>query len=220
VTQDRFADYDGAYVLGALSPEERDEFEAHLATCDECSARVEELAALPELLALVPAEAYADQPESSDPVVVLLATARARRNRRRWIAATSAAAVAAVLVAGTALITNQSADTRPRAVAPAQVTMSAVAAAPIHATISVADVAWGTSIRLTCTYDQSATYPPDEQYSLVVRSRDGQTENLGTWALVAGKVTSFPAGTALHKSDIATISVDTANGAPLLQVDY
>ena len=31
-----YADRDGAYVLGALSPAERLEFEHHLAGCEEC----------------------------------------------------------------------------------------------------------------------------------------------------------------------------------------
>ncbi len=73
---------------------------------------------------------------------------------------------------------------------------------------------------MTCTYDETLPYPPGAQYSLVVHGRDGQTDNLGSWALVAGKVTTFPAGTALHKSDIESISIDTANGTPLLQLAY
>jgi len=47
---------DGAYVLGALSPGERQEFERHLLGCEECSRSVRELAGLPGLLALVEAE--------------------------------------------------------------------------------------------------------------------------------------------------------------------
>jgi Putative zinc-finger len=43
----------GPYVLGALSPAERDAYEAHLATCDECQAEVDVLSPLPALLALV-----------------------------------------------------------------------------------------------------------------------------------------------------------------------
>jgi len=55
---DRFAQWDAAYVLGALSPAERREFEEHLATCPHCQAAVSELAALPGLLAQVsPADA-------------------------------------------------------------------------------------------------------------------------------------------------------------------
>ena len=41
---DKFAQWDAAYVLGALSPAERREFEEHLASCPSCQAAVSELA--------------------------------------------------------------------------------------------------------------------------------------------------------------------------------
>jgi len=55
---DKFAQWDAAYVLGALSPAERREFEEHLASCPQCQTAVSELAAIPGLLAQVsPADA-------------------------------------------------------------------------------------------------------------------------------------------------------------------
>ncbi|WP_425955706.1 anti-sigma factor family protein [Xylanimonas sp. McL0601] len=53
---DPFTDWDGAYVLGSLSPTERREFEAHLATCDACRRAVAELAGLPGLLSTLSLE--------------------------------------------------------------------------------------------------------------------------------------------------------------------
>ena len=50
---DRYSAWDAAYVLGALSPVERREFEEHLAGCPTCQAAVSELAGLPGLLAQV-----------------------------------------------------------------------------------------------------------------------------------------------------------------------
>ena len=52
-----FAHYDAAYVLGALSPEDRAAFAVHLRTCQACARSVAELASLPALLGRVPAAA-------------------------------------------------------------------------------------------------------------------------------------------------------------------
>ena len=37
---DRYAEWDSAYVLGALSPSDRRSYERHLAECDACRAAV------------------------------------------------------------------------------------------------------------------------------------------------------------------------------------
>ncbi|HEV7624101.1 MAG TPA: zf-HC2 domain-containing protein, partial [Amnibacterium sp.] len=51
MSADRYTEWDGAYVLGALSSGERLEFEAHLEQCDDCAGRVGELAGMPGVLA-------------------------------------------------------------------------------------------------------------------------------------------------------------------------
>ena len=99
---DRYAQWDAAYVLGALAPDQRADFEQHLATCGRCRASVAELAGIPGLLAQVPApEVLAmDIPEGdegAEPPVSLMPALPARR--RRWLAPVAAAA-AAVLIGG------------------------------------------------------------------------------------------------------------------------
>ena len=54
---DPFEMFDGAYVLGALSDDDRRAYEAHLAECDACAASVRELQGLPRALAAVPPSA-------------------------------------------------------------------------------------------------------------------------------------------------------------------
>ncbi|HEV7146018.1 MAG TPA: zf-HC2 domain-containing protein [Pedococcus sp.] len=48
---DSYTEWDAAYVLGALSPTERREFEDHLATCAPCRTAVADFAGMPALLA-------------------------------------------------------------------------------------------------------------------------------------------------------------------------
>ncbi|TFC01124.1 anti-sigma factor [Cryobacterium adonitolivorans] len=55
MTADRFREWDAAYVLGALSAEDRHAFERHLPTCPACAGAVAELAGLPGILAALPA---------------------------------------------------------------------------------------------------------------------------------------------------------------------
>jgi anti-sigma-K factor RskA len=50
MSHDRWADAAGAYVLGAMTPDEREEFEGHLAGCAACRQEVDELRPAAEAL--------------------------------------------------------------------------------------------------------------------------------------------------------------------------
>ena len=97
-----FAHDDAAYVLGALSLADRQEFERHLPGCADCSRAVGELAGLPGLLGRVDASVV-EEPEVDDPVPATLLPALSRevrqaRRRRTWAAAGLAAAAAVAVV--------------------------------------------------------------------------------------------------------------------------
>src|SRR5258705_3448646 len=102
----RYALDDGAYILGALSPAERAQFEQHLPQCPSCRESVATLAVLPGLLGrLDPATAAspsATAPATLLPRVLLGAAARRRKEKRRHtrlrIAIGAAAAVVAVAI--------------------------------------------------------------------------------------------------------------------------
>ena len=51
---DPFIHDDAAYVMGALSAEDRLAFEAHLVECPRCAQRVAELSGLTDLLDKIP----------------------------------------------------------------------------------------------------------------------------------------------------------------------
>jgi Putative zinc-finger len=99
----------GAYVLGALEPEEEAAVREHLTTCSECAAEHASVAGLPRLLALA-APMGDDGPPAPAPAVeerVLDAIAgerprrapRRRRLPRPRVLVPAAAALAAVVVA-------------------------------------------------------------------------------------------------------------------------
>ena len=65
---DRYRHWAAVYVLGALDPGERGEFETHLSICAKCSAAVAEFSGLPQMLdALGPWEAQATRPSVPRP---------------------------------------------------------------------------------------------------------------------------------------------------------
>jgi anti-sigma-K factor RskA len=98
----------GAYVLGALDPEERRRFEEHLEHCAVCLAELAEFAPLPAMLDRVRPEDLQPVAVTPSPELFDRVSAAARREEprqqgiRRWLLA--AAAVLAVLGAGTGVV--------------------------------------------------------------------------------------------------------------------
>lgn len=124
---DQYAEWDAAYVLGALSPSDRRAYERHLAECAACRAAVAELAGMPGLLstltaghaeALVAEVPGAGLPDDDGPVpydvdpglapVVSLtslagAARRSRTRRRSLLAVAASALVVAGAIGGSTL---------------------------------------------------------------------------------------------------------------------
>jgi hypothetical protein len=127
---DQYAEWDAAYVLGALSPSDRRAYERHLAECAACRAAVAELAGMPGLLstltaghaeALVAETPGAGLPDGGGPVpydvdpelapVVSLtslagAARRSRTRRRSLLAVAASALVVAGAIGGSTLAGN------------------------------------------------------------------------------------------------------------------
>jgi hypothetical protein len=210
---DPFAHDDAAYVLGALDPHERTRFEAHLAGCAECSARVRELAGVPALLAAVPLEDLLGAPEQPPETLWpgLARRARAERRRRNWLTGglggLAAAAIAALLVAVWPSSSPAPTAGRPQA-------MTSLVSAPLQATAALTQKGWGTEIDLVCSYDAGA--PPGYAYGLRVVDTSGHAQDLGTWTL-AGSRTTFSSGTSLRRDQIANVQITVAD-QPILQL--
>ncbi|HXR45411.1 MAG TPA: zf-HC2 domain-containing protein, partial [Pseudolysinimonas sp.] len=152
----RYAEWDGAYVLGALAPADRRTFEAHLETCPRCRAAVAELSGLPGLLgrldeerafALLDDEA-ADMPPTppADLVARIERAQRRRRTRRLRVIVGVAAAVAAI--AAVAVPVSIAAMPHPQLT----VALRQAQASPLSADVALTRVTWGTRIDMRCRY--------------------------------------------------------------------
>jgi len=90
----QLGDQAASYVLGALTPAERQAFEAHLAGCDMCAAEVHTLTPVAAALAhLVPPA----DPDASVRARLLAALSRRSPSHGSWLAAAASVAVAVAL---------------------------------------------------------------------------------------------------------------------------
>jgi predicted anti-sigma-YlaC factor YlaD len=160
----------GAYVLGALEPDERREVEEHLRGCPACSAELAEFEGLPALLARV-------RPEDLDPVSVtpspelfarMSAVAGTRRPRRsRTWALVAAAAALVVLGLGIGLAVWW----------PGSVEQTVTASSgPVEVTLTASEANDGSALDVAV-----AGLRPGETCSLVVVDRDGRSHPAGDW---------------------------------------
>ena len=239
MTTDRFRELDAAYVLGALSSDERRVYEAHLVGCGACAAAVRGLAGLPGLLATVPravAEGEGPDAGSEPPPETLLPTLvrRVRREtrRRRWATGfVAASAIAAVALGWTGWESQRDGaqTARPSATAApapsptgtrADTAMAPVVASPVRARIALTGVAWGTRLDLTCSYAEADLYDQTgtAAYVLVVRGRDGRTEEVASWRALPGRTMRLTGASAYSLDEIAAVEVRTARGAALLEL--
>lgn len=218
----RYAEWDAAYVMGALSAADRAAFEAHLAQCAQCRTAVAELAPIPGLLARVAperaesllraADADAEAPAPEHRAHVLsLAAARSRRRRRAWVAGIAAAAAIVIAAVAVPLVSTQ---LRPPSTT---IALEQLIDAPLTATVDLTDVAWGTRIDMTCAYGERGDAPADGwAYALVVVTDDGTESVLSTWRAHPGTTARLSAGTELAASDIASVEIRSVDSGTVL----
>lgn len=233
---DQVADWDGAYVLGALSPADRRLYEVHLEDCARCREAVAELAPLPGMLARFtpeqPApsggestpptdrlsEAEPAPPPPSDPAPVPL-DAR-RRLRRRLLASLTAAAALALVLTLPQTLGEQEDE-------PA-LTVSARApggtTAPMQVDVALSPVPWGTALTITCEYPDatgstSRHYSAPTTYALVLTAEDGTRSEVSSWQGLPGEVATIDAGTAHDLAEIESLEVVDGSGTTVLSAE-
>jgi predicted anti-sigma-YlaC factor YlaD len=161
----------GAYVLGALSPEEQRRLEEHLKTCADCAAEYEELRSLPALLdGLGPEDLYPAPVAPSPDLFARMSAAAALETRRplrsrTW--ALVAAAVIAVLGAGVGTIVW--------ATGSGGQTVSATAG-PVEVTVTATEANDGSRLEVSV-----AGLRPGETCRIVAIDEDGTRHEGGSW---------------------------------------
>lgn len=217
------AEWDAAYVLGALSPSDRRRYEAHLEECPICRAAIGELAPTLGLLGRITPE-RADSmltagvpdggpdPRRRDELISLgrerPSTSRPPRRRRGWAwtgGIVAVAGVAAAIVIAVTLV-----------IAPGFRSIEVVALDPVvdvpwTATVELSDAAWGTRLEMECRYagdaggegGSSKSWP----YALVVIDAEGTATQLSTWRARPGTTARLSAATALDAGDIMAIEI-------------
>ncbi len=223
---------DGAYVLGALSPGERDRFEKHLATCSRCREAVASLAVLPGLLGRlsptdVPMALTSEVSDQRLPRLIETATATRKRQRRRTVAAimvTACAAVFAGLAAGTTrLPTAQPSAGVSMSRSPTGVPMVPMRAVgddvPVTAAIWFTDGRVGTTVKMKCSYPLDDDHVRPYTFRLVAFGLDGEQEQVSSWLAAAGDEVVVTGTVRLAVSDLARFEVQRKDGETLLVYD-
>jgi hypothetical protein len=229
---DKFAHWDAAYVLGALSPAERREFEEHLASCPSCQAAVSELAAIPGLLAQVsPADAamlsmavdndtgHVEQSTSSaadeelmepgpPPSLLPKMIKAARVRRRKMLAAVAGIAAAVLLAIGGVAVAAGLLPFRPES--PQRIAFSPVVPSAITAVADVIPMEDGTEIKVECVYAEVNDPRPGaghETYSVFVVDRSGNASEIKEWPATPNKQMRPSGITPLKVSQIADLEI-------------
>ncbi|TDN44215.1 putative zinc finger protein [Curtobacterium flaccumfaciens] len=221
MSDDRYAEWDAAYVLGSLPPDERLEYERHLETCDRCAAAVAELVGLPGLLGKLPADQAIEiaEPDGrrdvrSESTLASVAhrVRHRRRSRRVWVAATAGLAVVAAVLGGLAVGTaadRGSVQAGPAATARSDADRYAMTGAQgLDVDLAVSGESWGTRFDWGCSYG-GRTWSADGSvmYDLVVVRTDGTTQTVASWTAAGADAKGLSASTDVPRTDIASVQV-------------
>jgi hypothetical protein len=200
----------GAYVLGALEPEERRRVEEHVRACPSCAAELAELRSLPPLLDRVRPEDL--QPVSVAPSPDLFArmSAAADRDRPRPWRSRTIALVAAVALAvlgvgaGVAVWVSGSGEQT--------VTASA---GPVRATVTASTPDEGVALDVAVT-----GLRPGETCRMVVVDRDEGRHPAGEWPASDAGDGRWRGWADVDRGDVAEVILVGDGGRELVRVPF
>lgn len=207
----------GAYVLGALDPDDRRAVEAHVAECRACRDELASLSAVRPLLDRIgPHEVVdlVDAPPALDGLrddLVALEHRRLQRRVRVWQAAAAAASLVAVLVGlGWWAPWEGPPDRLVATVAPV-----ADEAATTEGTIAAYAWEWGTTVEV-----RVQDLPPRSGYVLWAVAEDGRREQAGTWGATGDGTALVRGASAIARPDLQRVEVTDVGGTVLLDASF
>jgi hypothetical protein len=218
-----YAEWDAAYVLGALSSADRRDFEEHLRSCEECTENVAALAGIPGLLARIPRNdglALLDAPTPPSvhekvPATLLprleLAVHRDRRRRRAgtWALVAGAAAAGVIGALTVPPLLNQPAES-------VTAELEAVDDIPLTAGIELTSAGAGTQIDMWCNYPYGTGDGQEHGYDLYVIDAAGEEQRVSTWWSRAGQSVDITATVGIATDDIEIVEVRSTDDGKVL----
>ena len=195
----------GAYVLGALEPDERRVVDDHLRGCAACSAELAEFDGLPELLARVRPEDLAPVAVTPSPELFARVVAGTRQPRpsRRWALVAAAAAVLVLLGLGVVAVLTSGTGER---------TVTATAGA-VEVTLTATEANEGSALDVVI-----AGMRPGETCTLVAVDRDGRTHPAGDWPTSDDGGGRWRGWAAVEPGELAEVVVLGDGGRELLRL--
>ncbi len=218
---DPYRDWDAAYLLGALSAKDRRAYEEHLRTCDECSAEVASLAGVPGTLAALPDDRALATITTAPPNLLpgLVRSVRRDERRRRVRLGALMTGVALVAAAIGAVIAIPLTNEPPQG---DYVVLAQTATSKLSADARLVPERWGTTIEVSCRYDDLAT--PSERargYELYVTDTSGKSQLIASWTSSPGTTVKPAATTKLQRSEIRALDIRSSEtGRVLLAVHF
>lgn len=224
MTRHRYAEWDAAYVLGALSSADRHDYEDHLAGCAECREAVAQLTGVPGLLSIVepvevlaldaPASTPAPGPDPGPAPEAALASVEGLRLRdegrrhlnargsgpagrsRRWLAVAASLLVLAG-AAGGGYALSEAQHTATNVISgPTRLAFSPVVPSSMTAVVDVVPAGDRTTITVECQYSSyDGGTSSGADYSVWAVSRDGKAALVTSWRALPG-VIMRPSGSA------------------------